>query len=71
MSMVVPVAGYYGINANDMISWSTLYDTAANAVQNPYVLGCSLLAAWNAIYDPTSKGLSDCKSVMKQSDPRQ
>ena len=64
MSMVVPIAAYYGINAQDITSWDILHDTFIKSIQNPYVIGCALLAAWSAIYDPTSNGLSDCKSVM-------
>lgn len=70
VAMLVPVIGYYGLNVRELTSWNVLFDTALQAIRNPYVIGCTLVAAWNAVYDPTSKGLCDCKGVLAQKELR-
>lgn len=70
VSMAMPVIAYYGMSAQDFTSWGVLWHTVVEALENPYVIGCALVGAWNAVYDPTSKGLTDCRSVMCQTKPR-
>ena len=69
-ALLAPVVAYYGINLQSLTSWGVLGQIAAEAVRNPYVIGCALVSAWNAVYDPTSKGLFDCPRVMEQQVPR-
>ena len=35
LSVVMPILGYFGIQASDMTSWSIVWDTIVKAVSNP------------------------------------
>lgn len=59
LAILAPILVYLGITAEDLTSWSVLGSVLFEAIKNPYVLGLVILSVWNAINDPTTKGLSD------------
>lgn len=62
-SVVLPVMGYFGVNVEDITSFSKFFELILLAISNPYVLlliGTSLI---NAINDPTTKGFKDSPRV--------
>lgn len=64
MALLLPILAYFGMTADELTSWDILWKTLLKAVSNPYVLGLSLVSIWNAINDPTTKGLSDSERAM-------
>lgn len=69
LSILVPILTYFGLEATDLTSWSVLFNTFADAVKNPYVLGLIVVSVWNALNDPTTKGLTDSEQAMTYSKP--
>lgn len=59
LSVLTPILAYSGLTAKDLTTWYAVYDVLKGALLNPYVLGLVAVSVFNAINDPTTKGLSD------------
>ena len=70
LAILVPVLSYMGITVEDLTSWAVLGNALLGAIKNPYVLGLVLVSVWNAINDPTTKGLSDSDLAMTYTVPK-
>ena len=68
-AIVVPILAYLGLSWEDMTSWSALGGIFLEAVKNPVILVSVLVSVWNAINDPTTKGLSDSQRAMEYHKP--
>lgn len=66
LAVMTPILAYAGITASDLTTWNTLGDILFGAIKNPYVLGLVVVSVWNALNDPTTKGLTDSELVMKR-----
>lgn len=64
LAILTPILAYLGLNVNDLTSWSVVGNVLLAAVRNPYVLGLVVVSVWNAVNDPTTKGLSDSERAM-------
>lgn len=58
-AIVLPILTYLGLSWEDMTSWAALGSIFVQAVSNPVILVSVVVSVWNAINDPTTKGLSD------------
>ena len=65
----LPILAYYGLNWEDMTSWSAIWDILVQAVQNPVVVVAALTNLWSAITDPTTSGMSDSERAMMYDKP--
>lgn len=70
LSIIVPILGYYGLTAEDITSWSKLFNVLLDAVLNPYVVFLIVVSLWNAITDPTTKGVSDSELAKSYNQPK-
>ena len=69
-SILAPVLAYYGLSWRDMTSWGALLDIGKQAVQNPVVVSGIVVGIFNAITDPTTKGLTDSEQAMGYTEPK-
>ena len=69
LAVLTPILAYAGLTVEDMTTWAALGDLLLDAVSNPYVLGLVAVSVWNAINDPTTKGMSDDAEVMTLTEP--
>lgn len=65
LSFIIPILGYFGLTAQDITTWISLFDLLINAFSNPYVVMLVIVSVWNAINDPTTRGVQD-SSLAKQ-----
>ncbi|PAD70749.1 holin [Bacillus sp. 7586-K] len=70
LSIIVPILGYYGLTAEDITSWTKLFEVLWDAVLNPYVVFLIVVSLWNAINDPTTKGVSDSELAKSYNQPK-
>lgn len=70
LSIGAPILAYMGLTAQDLTSWSAVFNLILNALSNPYVLGLVVVSVYNALLDPTVAGLSDSKRALKYDKPR-
>lgn len=69
-SVFVPILVYFGLELDDLTSWAVLGDVLLRAVENPFVVGTALFSLWNAINDPTTKGLGDSATALTYTKPK-
>ena len=70
ISVCVPVLTYFGLQASDMTTWAKVWETLVQAVSNPYVVLMAVVSLFNAVTDPTTKGLSDSKDALTYEQPK-
>jgi phi LC3 family holin len=70
LSVLTPILAYAGLTVADLTSWSALGQLLIDAIMNPYVLGLVVVSVWNALNDPTTKGLSDSATAMTYDTPK-
>ena len=69
IAIVTPVLAYFGLTAQDMTSWSAIWDVIVQAVSNPYVLLMAAVSVYNAIVDPTTTGVTDSSRALQYNTP--
>lgn len=70
ISVVIPVLAYFGLQASDLTTWSKVWETFVQAISNPYVVIMAIVSLFNAVTDPTTKGISDSASALSYTQPR-
>lgn len=71
LAVLTPVLAYAGLTAADMTTWGAVLDLLVGAVTNPYVLSLVVVSVWNAVNDPTTKGLTDSTLAMSYDNPKE
>ena len=69
IAVITPVLAYFGLTGADMTTWATVFQTALNAASNPYVCVLILMSVWNAVQDPTTKGIADSERALTYTKP--
>lgn len=69
LAVLTPILAYAGLTMQDLTSWAVLGDILIGAVKNPYVLGLIAVSVWNALNDPTTKGVTDSERAMTYTKP--
>ena len=70
LSILTPILAYAGLTAQDLTTWAKLGEVLIMALSNPYVLGLVSVSVWNALNDPTTKGITDSKRAMEYEKPQ-
>lgn len=68
-AVVLPILAYMGLGWEDMTSWAALGGIFLEAVKNPVILTAVVVSVWNAVNDPTTKGLKDSDRAMTYEKP--
>ena len=70
IAIVAPILAYFGLEWKDMTTWGKLGELFLQALQNPVVIVAMVVSVWNAVNDPTTKGLADSEKAMTYKEPR-
>ena len=70
VSVVIPVLTYFGLQASDLTTWSKVWETFVQAISNPYVVVMAIVSLFNAVTEPTTKGISDSTSALSYTQPK-
>ena len=70
LAVFVPLLAYYGMNWTDMTTWATIGELFVQAVQNPVVVLSVVVSVYNAIIDPTTKGIGDSEQALTYTQPK-
>ena len=71
LSIGAPILAYFGLTAADITTWSALGRVLLEAVSNPYVVGLVLVSLYNALIDPTTKGIKDSAQALTYEKPKE
>ena len=70
ISVVIPILTYFGLQASDLTTWVKVWDIFVSAISNPYVVVMALVSLFNAITDPTTKGIGDSTTALSYTEPK-
>lgn len=70
ISVVIPILTYFGLQASDLTTWAKVWDTLIAAISNPYVVVMALVSFFNAVTDPTTKGIGDSTTALSYTEPK-
>lgn len=70
VSVIIPILTYFGLQASDLTTWSKVWETFVQAVSNPYVVVMTVASLFNAITDPTTRGIKDSENAMTYTQPK-
>lgn len=64
LAIGAPLLAYYGLTAQDLTTWGSVFNLVGDALSNPYVLGLIAVSVYNALIDPTVFGFSDSRQAL-------
>ena len=70
ISVVIPILTYFGLQASDLTTWAKVWNTLIAAISNPYVVIMALISFFNAVTDPTTKGIRDSTTALSYTEPK-
>ena len=70
MAIFTPILAYAGLTVQDLTTWKAIGDLIVSAFSNPYVIGLVCISVWNAINDPTTKGICDSVNALTYDKPK-
>lgn len=70
LGVAVPIGTYFGVTGKDITSWNVLFGLIGQAISNPYVLAMVVVSVYNAVNDPSTKGVSDSGLAQTYTKPR-
>lgn len=70
LSFLLPILAYMGLTLEDLTTWGALGRVLWDAVQNPYVIMLATVSVYNAVTDPTTKGIKDSELAKTYDTPR-
>lgn len=70
LAIFTPILAYAGLTAQDLTTWGALWDLLVGAISNPYVLGLVIVSVFNALTDPTTKGIKDSEQALTYNSPK-
>lgn len=68
-AIVLPIMAYLGLEWEDVTTWAAFGNLFIQAVSNPVILVSVVVSVWNAVNDPTTKGISDSVRAMSYDKP--
>ena len=71
LAIAVPIGTYFGVTGKDITSWKVLIDLIGQAVSNPYVIAMVAVSVYNAVNDPSTKGVKDGENALEYVKPSQ
>ena len=70
LAFFMPILAYYGLTAQDLTTWGSVFNLLGDAIQNPYVVLTIAASLWNAVNDPTTSGIKDSQRAKGYSEPQ-
>lgn len=70
LAFFMPILAYFGLTAQDLTSWGSVFILLKDAIQNPYVVLTIGASMWNAVNDPTTSGIEDSARAKRYQEPQ-
>ena len=69
VAIVLPILTHLGINWEDVTTWAALGKLLLSAIGNPVIVVAIVISVWNAVTDPTTKGIGDSAQALTYKKP--
>lgn len=70
VALTLPVLTYLGLKFEDLTTWAGVGSVLVQFIQNPFLIGLTVVNALNLIPDPTTQGLGDSERALGYTDPK-
>jgi len=70
LAVFTPILAYFGLTAQDLTTWSAVGGLLVDAVSNPFVVSLIAVSVWNALNDPTTRGVADSERAKQYTEPQ-
>lgn len=70
VALGIPVLTYLGLKAEDLTTWQTIGNVLSQFVSNPFLIGLTVVNAFNMVPDPTTVGLGDSARALTYEEPK-
>lgn len=70
LTALAPILAYTGLSWEELTTWQSVGDLVVQAYSNPFLLGLVVIALFNQLTDPTTKGISDSKQAQWYKEPK-
>lgn len=68
-SIFAPILAYFGMHWEDLTTWAAIGNLLWQAIQNPVICLSVAISLFNAITDPTTKGIGDSNRALSYDKP--
>lgn len=69
VSIFAPILAYFGMNWEEMTTWASIGNLLWQAIQNPVICLSVAISLFNAVTDPTTKGIGDSQRALSYDKP--
>lgn len=69
-AFLLPILTHLGMNWEDITTWAALGEVIVTAFQNPVIMVAVAVSVWNALNDPTTKGIGDSENALTYTEPK-
>ena len=70
IGLIATIFTAIGISPECLTSWAILWEKIMQLFNNPFALGCMLVAIVGYVNDPTTKGIADSKQALGYEQPK-
>lgn len=70
LAVASPVSVYFNVTGTDLTTWGNVFDLVLAIVKNPFVLFSIGVSVYNAVIDPTTKGVKDSRNALNYRKPK-
>lgn len=70
IGLVAVILAAIGVSPESLTSWKILCSQIMTLIQNPFAIGCVVLATIGYVNDPTTKGISDSRQALQYDKPK-
>lgn len=70
VALGIPVLTYLGLKAEDLTTWQTIGNVLVQFISNPFLIGLTVVNAFNMVPDPTTQGLGDSERALTYEEPK-
>ena len=70
-ALFLPLLAYQGMTMEELTNWQSVGDLFVGAFSNPYLLTITGWSVFNAVTDPTVKGISDSPQALNYQKPKE
>ncbi|MFJ7971343.1 phage holin [Psychrobacillus sp. NPDC096389] len=71
LTALAPILAYTGLSWDGLTTWQSVGDLCVQAYSNPYLLVLVIIALYNQLSDPTTRGFSDSSQALRYEKPKE
>lgn len=69
IAVIAPILAALGISWESVTSWAKLWEIILAAAKSPVIVVSVIVSVYNALIDPTTKGISDSERALSYEKP--